>query len=183
MKTCKKILLALLILTSFNVSSQIDFGIKSGANFATLSDATNNGTKIGFVAGVFGSGKIGKKWALQGELLYSQQGSEFDAFNFNTEYLNVPILVKKYVGLGFNLQFGPQFGFLVNDNADEFDSIEAGFESKNFDLSGVVGLGYDFIFGLRFDARYQFGFTNTTGNSEFSNQNRVFTIAVGYSFL
>ncbi len=170
-------------LTTYFSNAQIDIGIKGGANFATLSDASNNRAKTGFVFGAFGSGKIAKKWALQGEILYSQQGSELDVFDFNTEYINVPIILKKYFGLGFNIQFGPQFGFLIDDNANEFSSIQSGFESKTFDFSGTVGLGYDFILGIRFDVRYQFGFTNATKSSEFSGQNRVFTVCVGYSFL
>ncbi len=183
MKPTLLIPLLLCFLTTHFNQAQIDLGIKAGANFATLSDATNNSTKTGFVFGAFGSGKIAKKWALQGEILYSQQGSELDVFDFDTEYINVPIIFKKYFGLGFNIQFGPQFGFLVNDNADEFSSIEAGLQSKTFDLSGAVGLGYDFILGLRFDIRYQFGFTNAANSSGFSGQNRVFTICAGYSFL
>lgn len=173
------------LLFSFTVASaQIDLGFKGGANFASVSDAANQGTKTGFVFGVFGGTKLGDKFAWQAELLYSQQGSKLNLFNFDTDYLNIPIIFKQYPLLGFNIQFGPQFGFIVNDNSSSIsETIQSDFEYKNFDVAGVIGIGYDVFIGLRFDARYQFGFINVTDNSNYAGKNKVFTLSVGYSFL
>ncbi len=178
------IILFAMLLNSSLGNAQIDLGLKAGANFATISDASSNGSKTGFVTGVFAGGKLGEKWAIQGELLYSQQGSKFDVFNFDLDYLNIPIIFKRYAILGFNVQGGAQFGFLINDNFSEIsEAVQDNLESKNFDLSLSVGLGYDFIFGIRFDARYQFGMLDVTSASGYSGQNRVFTLTAGYSFL
>ena len=52
---------------------------------------------------------------------------------------------------------------------------------KKADVSGVVGAGYDFPFGIRLDARYNFGFTDVLKDGK--SKNNVFSVALGYSFL
>ncbi|HZH70094.1 MAG TPA: porin family protein [Flavobacteriaceae bacterium] len=154
----------------------IDFGIKAGANFSTLTDATGLKNKTGFHGGVFLGLKFNDKIALQPELLYSQQGAEFDMGKVDLNYINVPVIVKYYLVQGLNIQLGPQFGFVVDDNISN-----AIFEAEDFDVSGVVGAGYDFPFGIRLDARYNFGFTDVVKDT--GSKNGVFSIALGYSFL
>lgn len=154
----------------------IDFGIKAGANFSTLTDATGLKNKTGFHGGLFLGLKFNDKIALQPELLYSQQGAEFDMGKIDLNYINVPVVVKYYLVQGLNIQMGPQFGFVVDDNISN-----AIFEAEDFDVSGVIGAGYDFPFGIRLDARYNFGFTDVVKDT--GSKNGVFSIALGYSFL
>lgn len=152
----------------------VDFGIKLGANFSTLSDAAGAKNKTGFHGGVFLGLKFNEKLALQPELLYSQQGAKLDIGDVDLNYVNIPVVVKYYLVKGLNLQVGPQFGFVVDDN------FVIG-EPENFDLSGVAGLGLDIPLGIRIDARYNFGLTEIAKNSD--SKNGVFSIALGYSFL
>jgi hypothetical protein len=154
----------------------IDFGIKAGANFSTLTDATGLNNKTGFHGGIFLGLKFNDKIALQPELLYSQQGAEFDMGKIDLNYINVPVIIKYYLVQGLNIQVGPQFGFVVDDNISN-----AIFEAEDFDVSGVIGAGYDFPFGIRLDARYNFGFTDVVKDT--GSKNGVFSIALGYSFL
>jgi hypothetical protein len=151
-----------------------DLGLKLGANFSTISDASGLSNKTGFHAGAFGAIKFSDKLAIQGDLLYSQQGAKFSPGDFELDYINVPVVVKYYLIGGLNLQAGPQFGFVVNDNFEDG-------ELESFDLSGVVGAGYDLPFGLRLDARYNFGLTDIVKDS--NGKNQVISIALGYSFL
>lgn len=164
---------------SFTTYSQgVDLGIKFGANYSTISDASGLDNKTGFHAGAFAALKFNDKVALQGELLYSQQGAKFSPGDFNLDYVNVPVIVKYYLVQGLNIQLGPQFGFLVNDkipNLDDFYDIES------MDFSAVMGMGYDLPFGLRIDGRYNLGLTDITNNKDGKNQ--VFSLALGYSFL
>lgn len=173
-----KLLFVILITAQLSYAQEIDFGVKLGANFATLNDASGFDNKTGFVGGAFVGAKFSKV-GLQAELLYSQQGAEFDATDFDLNYINVPVLLKYYLIGGLNVQVGPQFGFLVDDNIE--DSVGNAFEAETFDLSGVAGLGIDLPFGLRADARYIFGVTDTF--DVIDGKNGVFTIALGYSFL
>jgi len=57
-------------------SQSLDLGVKLGANFANISDVTNMSSKTGFQGGVFAGIKFNKV-AIQGDILYSQQGAKF----------------------------------------------------------------------------------------------------------
>lgn len=177
----KKLIVGALVLfvgtTAF--SQSIDLGIKAGANFANISDASGLSNKTGFQAGIFGGIKFSDKLGIQADLLYSQQGAKFSGGDFDLSYVNVPVVLKYYLFQGLNLQAGPQFGFVVDDNITKvFGSIA---KAEKTDVSGVVGAGYDFPFGIRFDARYNFGLTDVIEGGK--GKNSVFSLALGYSFL
>lgn len=183
----KNILIILILFISANSFGQeLDFGIKAGVNFATITDAKDLQNKTGFQAGIFAGIKFNDNVGLQADILYSQQGAEFDAGKFDLTYVNVPVVLKVYLIKGLNLQAGPQFGFLVNDDV-RFDILEGDvssdfkLETEKTDLSMIVGTGYDFPFGIRVDARYNFGLKNVNKNVEGKNQ--VISLALGYSFL
>lgn len=181
----KRIVLVVLV-SFFGLSTQaqgIDLGIKAGVNFSNISDAYNLDTenKTGFVGGIFLGIKFSEKFAIQPELLYSQQGTKFDAGEIDLTYVNVPVIFKYYLIQGLNIQAGPQFGFMVDDNLGEvFHEIGENIENNDFETSGVVGLGYDLPMGLRVSARYNFGLTEINDNG---GKNSVVSLAVGYSFL
>jgi len=169
----KLFLLVFTVLLSSSVFAQsADFGIKAGANFATLTDATGLDNKTGFVIGVFGGIKFNDKVAIQGDILYSQQGADSNIFDLDLDYVNVPVVLRYFVVQGLNLQAGPQFGFIVNDGDADAES---------FDLSGVAGVGYDLPMGIRLAARYNFGLTDVVKDS--GSKNSVINLSVGYSFL
>lgn len=160
-------------------SQEIDLGVKAGANFAKISDVDNLSNKTGFQAGIFAGIKFTDKVGIQADLLYSQQGAKFEAEEFDLNYVNIPVVLKYYLIQGLNIQAGPQFGFIVDDNVKEvFKSID---EAEKSDVSGIVGAGYDFPFGIRVDARYNFGLTDVF--KENKGKNSVASIAIGYSFL
>ncbi len=165
-------------------SQEIDLGIKAGANFANISDVEDPSSKTGFQAGIFAGIKFTDKVGIQADLLYSQQGAKFDFGEFDLTYVNVPVVLKYYIVQGLNIQAGPQFGFIVDDNIKTvFNNIETDVNAEKTDVSGVVGAGYDFPFGIRFDARYNFGFTDVSKEVDGKNKNNVFSVALGYSFL
>ncbi len=178
----KKLILIVftIVITTTAFSQGVDFGIKAGANFATITDATGLSNRTGFVVGVFGGIKFNDKVAIQGDLLYSQQGADADPNKIDLNYVNVPIVLKYFIAQGFNIQAGPQFGFIVDDNIKEV--VGNIFAAESFDLTGVVGLGYDFPMGLRADARYNFGLTDVFNNNV-EGKNSVITLSLGYSFL
>lgn len=181
----KKLIVAAITLfvgtTAF--SQSIDLGVKAGANFANITDASGLSNKTGFQAGVFGGVKFSDKFGIQADILYSQQGAEFDFGKFDLDYVNIPIVVKYYLIQGLNVQVGPQFGFVVKDDVytTSFGGNSIKANTENTDVSGVVGAGYDFPLGIRVDARYNFGLTDVVEGA--SNKNSVFSVALGYSFL
>lgn len=180
----KKIGILLIILfATMNVSAQgLDFGVKAGVNFSSIRDASGLDNRTGFVAGFFLGGKFNDKIGAQADLLYSQQGAEFALGDFNLDYLNIPIVLKYYLTDNFNLQVGPQFGVVINDEAQTVvgETIND-ISTNNFDLSAVLGLGVDIPFGLRLEGRYNFGLNDVSKDAD--GKNSVVTLSVGYSFL
>lgn len=169
----KSILIVLTLFLTTSVFAQgVDFGVKAGANFATISDIDGLSSKTGFVIGVFGGIKFNDNIAVQADLLYSQQGAKFSPGDIDLDYINVPVVLRYFVFKGLNIQAGPQFGFIVEDS-----DIDA----ESFDLTGVAGVGYDLPMGIRLAARYNFGFTEIIKDTD--GKNAVFNLSVGYSFL
>ena len=99
--------------------------------------------------------------------------------------MNVPVVLKYYLVQGLNVQAGPQFGFIVDDkiSVNVLGDITRKAKAEDFDVSGIVGAGYDFPFGVRLDARYNFGLTDVSKENGFEGKNQVFSVALGYSFL
>ena len=54
-------------------------------------------TKTGYVGGAFVTIKFSDKIAIQGDLLYSQQGVELDVDKINLDYINFPLVLKYYI--------------------------------------------------------------------------------------
>jgi len=169
-----------LSLLSFSQSKECNcsIGIKVGVNFSTITDAANLSNRTGFQAGFFAGVKFNDYIGIQADLLYSQQGAEFGPDKIDLNYANIPVLFKYYVIRGLNLQAGPQFGFVMNDN---FEDFFGDVEAEKFDLTGVVGIGYDLFTRIKLEARYNFGLTDIRNDEDWKNT--LVSLSIGYSFL
>ena len=177
----KKALLTLgIIVISFTCFGQkIDIGIKGGINFSKLEiPDVNSSNKTGYHFGAFSLFKFGKL-GLQPEVIFSQQGSKVNLGDWDTKYINIPIILKLYLGGGFNLQAGPQFGFL---NKAELDGNSIEDDLKNADVSIGMGLGWDAPMGFKFDARYNMGVSDNSDDPAYATiKSQVIQISIGYS--
>jgi hypothetical protein len=175
------------LMASIGYGQGLDFGIKAGVNFSTLTDAAGLDNRTGFVGGIFVGGKLGDKLGIQADLLYSQQGAEFNAGNFDLNYINVPVVLKYFVTDKLHIHAGPQFGVLIDENAQTvLGTVINKIGTNDTDVSGVVGAGLDLPFGIRLDGRYNFGLTDVPDDQEkglTKGKNSVITLSVGYSFL
>ena len=171
---------------STTVSSQeLDLGIKLGSNFASISGAQQgSSSRIGIQAGLFAGIKFNDKVGINLDVLYSQQGADFNAGAFDLTYVNLPIVLKYYLVSGLHIQLGPQFGVLIDESL--YETLTNDYkEIVESQISGIIGVGYDLPFGLRIDGRYNFGLTDIS-KSVAENEgikNSVFTLAVGFAFL
>lgn len=183
----KKLLLvsAITIFGLAHVNAQdVDFGIKGGLNFATLTGENNSeiGWTTDFNFGVMAEIKISEKFSLQPEILYSGQGY---GSNDNTEgiialnYINIPVIGKYYVTKKLSLETGPQIGFLLSTKGGTQD-YKALFKTTDFGVN--FGIGYKLDNGLNFGARYVLGLTNINDVGSATNKNGVLQLHVGYFF-
>lgn len=198
MKNMKKMLVVLTLLgfTHSNRAQEVKWGIKAGYN---LSNFKGDYDQIDYVSGFHAGGtlKLGlnEKWALQAELLYSQEGGQYDfAINeapFSAKisekvtlgYLNVPLMAQYKVAGGFTLEAGPQIGFLLSGKTEYDSEVTIGEETttdsgeidikdrlKTINYGVNLGVGYEFKNNLFLQARYHLGLANISKENTAANE-------------
>ncbi|MGN6247176.1 MAG: porin family protein [Ginsengibacter sp.] len=151
MKT-KIIIAAILVFFSFPLFSQgLTFGIKAGANMGKITGRSFKDTyKLGYHAGAFVT-IGGKKLALQPEILFNQVNtdtatsfSQITGFNnvssIKLHYLSIPIMINYNLANILALQFGPQFGILMDKNKNLVQNGKDAFKSGDFALAAGLQL-------------------------------------------
>ena len=168
----KSLVIFVFILASSTVNAQnFKLGIKGGVNYASISEIGND-DRLGLTGGIFFGFKF-NALSLQAEALFSQQGDRFNQNDIETDYALVPVIAKLNFLKIFNLQFGPQFSYLINSS----DILR----SEQLDISGAVGLGVQLGPNLEIEGRYNYGFTDAFKGA--SGENRFISLALAYSFL
>ncbi|MDR6240859.1 hypothetical protein HNQ88_003935 [Aureibacter tunicatorum] len=175
------------------MAQDVSFGVKAGANFSNAkteadSESATGDVKAGLVLGVFSRMMLTDAFAIQPEILYSQEGYK-DGKNakMNLSYVNIPVMAKVFLAEGFNLQAGPQLGILAGKKAkigDERVDID---DMKSINFSLNFGAGYDFEQGLSIEARYCLGLTNVDDSElaeflDMTTKTRSFQLTLGYRF-
>lgn len=167
---------ALFLCSTITLQAQVNvnFGVKGGANFSSFigSEAMTSETLIAPHFGGLAQITIGENdegflsYALQPELVFSMQGAKIDAQKTMLSYVNIPIMIQRYVGSsGFYIESGPQVGFLVAAKA-KADGVSADVKSeiKPVDFALNAGLGFKFGSGFGINARYSIGLTSIDKN-------------------
>jgi hypothetical protein len=96
-------------------------------------------------------------------------------------------MFKYNVASGFNVQAGPQVGFLVADKYEAGGNSGDLSDTWGVDMNGIdfglnLGLGYDLENGLGVDARYDIGMSQITKEDNADSKNSVIQVAVSYTF-
>lgn len=162
----KKILLSLLVVVAVSVATQAQtwgFGPKAGISFSSANGVEGSKMRAGLVVGAFASRWVNDWFALQGELLYSQQGYNTNiggvSEKFRIDYLTMPVLSKFYLIDGLNFEVGGQIAYRVSAKQKvakaEFLSLKQ--KTNRFHVDFICGLSYDFDFGLILEGRYLLG--------------------------
>lgn len=192
----KKIILIICLFAGFTFAANaqllnVDYGAKVGLNLSDINDSDYK-MKPGFHAGLFAELGFGN-FALQPEVLYSTQGAKGEesdddgnyTIKANFDYINIPVMAKYYVADGFNIQVGPQVGFLTNAKiVVDKESMDIKEDTENIDFGVNFGLGYKLpLVNLSVDARYNLGLTNIPKDAPDEKfNNRVIQISVAYGF-
>lgn len=169
---------------------------KAGLNWSKVnfpeSYGGNPSSLMGFHAGVAVTYQINKWFDVQGELLYTMRGLDWDDLQVTDDagniaedgvkvrqhYLEIPVLLKFFPCTGFNLQAGPQLGIPLK--YDGGMAVADG-DKAPVDFGLVFGLGYESAIGVFVDARYTLGLTSTVKDMP-DWQNRTIGLTVGYRF-
>lgn len=199
--------------TSNLVGQDTNFGVKAGLNYSSIVGDLTEGIKFRFSghAGVFVESEFSYTFSLQTELLYSSQGFQFssdlralensgatfDENDFRTNvqlnYLTVPILGKFALNDRLDVQFGPQFGFLLNqvskiknlDQRDETIPDNRTTTPGNFQLDYglVAGLALNINDVVAIEPRFYIGLRNRLNGLGGTLQNYNVAIQVSANYL
>jgi len=201
-KTFLIISLSILTLTIVHSQEKIQFGVKGGINFTSMTSdfLIDKDYKTGFHIGVISEIPIGNKFVLQPEILYSTQGTDgkviLDAIPYpgapgvpphpvtiELSYLQIPVLAKIQIVENFSLEIGPSFNFLIKDK-ETFGTTSIKDVGENFEFSGVVGISYRLKGGVFGVLRYVNGFTAALKRNHYDDtpKNSSFNLGLGYMF-
>jgi len=187
--------ITLLLFTS-SATAQFSFGPRAGFNLSKLSFSDDDFTisfKPGFYIGGFAHYPLAKKMSLQGEVLYSSEGTKEKRISTNVSgnitksYLQIPVLFRYRFYGNFFAEAGPQLGFLLSSKekwgSSNKNDIKKYYKSSDFRLP--VGAGYNFkgnLDKLGVNIRYSFSLSHinavTVGGGNLKNQ--VISIGAQY---
>ena len=169
MKT-KLLILAIFCITASAATAQkLHVGFKGGANINKLTGKSfDDQFSFGYHVGGFVSVGLGKKFAIQPEILFNQinvdtSSSYSTVYQFNKvdkvqlRYLSIPILLNFKPIKFITLQAGPQFGILTNKSKSLVQNGKEAFKSGDFSMLGGVQVN---ISHLNVYARYAVGLSN-----------------------
>ncbi|TMM58838.1 PorT family protein [Maribacter algarum] len=214
----RKCLCILLLLLSSKVTlnaQETTFGVKAGLNYSSIIGDLTDGIKFRFSghAGVYLEVEFTDRFSFQPELLYSSQGFQFSSdlltiqngdevldqndirTNVQFNYLTIPILGKFALNDRLDVEFGPQFGFLLNQvtkikNLDQRDDTlpdDRTSTSGDFQLDyGVAaGIGINVSESFSVSPRFYIGLRNRLNGAEgnIQNYNVALQLSANYSFL
>ncbi|MEP6594485.1 MAG: porin family protein [Ginsengibacter sp.] len=166
MKAKLMLMAAMLLICSISFSQGLNFGIKGGASINKIDGRSfKDEFTYGYHLGAFAIISLGKKFAIQPEVLFNQiktdTSSSFSSlYQFNKisdiklNYLSIPILLNYNVSNILALQAGPQFGILIDQNKKLVQNGKDAFKSGDFSMLG--GLQLKFL-KFRVYGRYAIG--------------------------
>lgn len=179
-----KIIFILIFIGFQTLNAQTAYGIKGGFNLSKYhSDFTESYSyKPGFYLGGTGKFELSNSFNLKPEIFFSYQGSdlktniilydindpqaervEASKIRINEYAINVPVLVDFSLSERFNLEAGPQAGFIFKDNSKivkgrgDYGSFEIEGEGDNdlrISLAFVFGINYKITKDIYLGARY-----------------------------
>lgn len=208
----KLILSALFISAITSVSAQFKLGPEAGVNYASVSfdDPTGLATVtpvIGGKVGVIGDLALTDNLYLQPGLFFSMKGAKQNFLILEgtqtVNYIEVPVNVQfKLDGPGYGRFFfgaGPYVGYAISAKfsgsyvdllsgakVDTSYAMNVGTSAtdqvKPLDFGVNVNLGYELPVGLFVRGQFSYGFANTSNTPNFSQNNWVGSLSLGYLF-
>ncbi|HRH69940.1 MAG: outer membrane beta-barrel protein [Flavobacteriales bacterium] len=179
-----------LVFGVFSHAQSAGIGFKGGLLVSTVKALNvRTGPIPGATVGLYVPCGIGPRMELQPELLLSSLGSTYfeadgDAAMVRSLYLQMPISLKMYLGNGFNLAGGFQFGKLLV--AQQIGTEGSGTITSSYnalDMGFIGGIGMDLESGVDLSLRAYGAMTPALRNDDaLFPKNRSLELTVGYRF-
>jgi len=175
-----KITVLALLITAMAQSQICHFGFKAGLNYATIYNSESQ-FKPGFVGGIYGMVDINGSLFVRGDVLYSQQGGEFNFAEIDLNYVAVPVVLHYKFLERFHAEFGLQAALLIDDTIDVNTPVVDIGEPEDENISLVFGFGYKVLERVYVDLRYDQGIQDVLELD--SGASGVFSLALRYQVL
>jgi hypothetical protein len=190
MKAIFLVLISFLFVCALSAQNKPQFGVKAGLNVSSVNWDFDPGSRLGVYAGGLAHIHLNKQWAIQPEVVYSQEGAKGDLndveYVWKNDYINVPVMVQYMFDNGFRIEAGPQVGFLVNSKTKNNNTeVETKNDDNAFQTVNVsVGLGLNYLTysGIGVGARYNLGLTKVNEDGIPDGKGRVFQVGLFYLF-
>lgn len=185
MKKISLFVLGIVMTVSAFAQAPAKFGLKAGVNIATLrQDNVSYDSRIGLHVGGLAHIHLAPQWALQPEVVYSQEGAELNDVKLKLDYVNIPLMLQYMFNNGFRIEAGPQLGLMVNSKAEDDDEneddLDEVFKTTNVGLG--FGLNYLSYSGLGVGGRYVLGLSDISESNTSKVKSGNFQISLFYMF-
>lgn len=182
-----------------SASAQVQFGAKVGFDLTNFwGEDAEHGMKPSYQAGLLMEYKFSPKFAIAPEVVFASQGGKFKAVEmnmfgldvsktvtFNTNYINLPVMLKYYATPNFSIDFGPQVGFNVYSKVsveDEDKAWDLKDSTKGVDFGLGLGGTYNLTENAFVQARYTLGMTKVFDGDYNKEKNGNIQLAFGMKF-
>jgi hypothetical protein len=180
-------LLLFLLMGAYYAKAQFfEAGIRAGLNYPSVVGIEGTAYS-GFHAGTYFKFNPLGILAFEPGIQYSQKGfrspasSPIGHASDRMHYLDVPVLVRLSVLPLVNIFAGPQASYLLARNFDGDVSYTHTNNLRDYDVSGVAGVGINLPLGFNIQGSYEFGITSINYDGTDTRHN-VVKISLGKSF-
>ena len=186
-------------IVSMSAMAQVQFGAKVGVDMTNFwGSDVEHGMKPSYQAGLVMEYKFNPHFAIAPEVVFASQGGKYKAIEmnlfgldvskevtFNTNYINVPVMLKYYVSPAFSVDFGPQVGFNVYSKLSIEDvdkAVDLKDDTKAVDFGLGLGGTYNLTDNAFVQARYTLGMTKVFDGDLSKEKNGNIQLAFGMKF-
>lgn len=201
MKKIFALIAAALVCAGSATAANPTFGLKAGFDMTNFwGEDMPHGMKPGYQAGVFLEYRFANApIAIAPEIVFAAQGGKFNVgeetgldfaknadVTYNTNYINIPVMLKYYATPSFSIDFGPQLGINVYSKAtatagNASSTIDLGNATNSVDFALGLGGTYNITSNAFLQARYTMGMTHVFKQGIDANNGNI-QIAFGYRF-
>ena len=195
----KVLMLIAAAIVCMSASAQVQFGAKVGFDMTNFwGEDVEHGMKPSYQFGFVMEYKFNPHFAIAPEVVFASQGGkvnsvEVDLFDltvtgkkkltYNTNYINIPLMLKYYVAPAFSIDFGPQVGFNLYSKATvDGETIDLKDGTKTVDFGLGLGGTYNLTDNAFVQARYTLGMTKVFDGDLNKEKNGNIQIAFGMKF-
>ena len=182
-----------------SASAQFQIGGKVGFDMTNFwGSDVEHGMKPSYQAGLVMEYKFNPHFAIAPEVVFASQGGKFKVLDlnlfgldvsktvtYNTNYINVPLMLKFYATPNFSIDLGPQVGFNVYSKVTAKgvdDAIDFKDATNAVDFGIGMGGTYNLTENAFVQARYTMGMTKVFDGDYNNEKNGNIQIAFGMKF-